>query len=569
MKKEQKSSIYSSILINRPLLRVGIMLDDLVVPAWIEKVIAEIKDSGFADIFLVILNATDDQVKVDQRIGRIRRILSGKANIGNALYYRYVEFDNKKHPQFISPFLSKELGELLENASKLLIKPHRTKFIDRFTEKDIEKVRGQNLDVLLRFGFNIIKGDILKSARYGVWSYHHGDNNHYRGGPALFWEMYDNNIVSGTVLQQLTEELDGGSIIYRSYSATDSDIWLSQNRSKTYWKTSAFILRCLRKIYLHGEVGLNVEALSTYKKPIFRTPTNNQMVKFLKKVVLRVVQNRIKEKLFKEQWFIAYRFKKPLNEVVPDALNFTPLYPPKDRIYADPFPFFYGGKDYIFFEDLDYKSNKGAISYVSFDENGLPTAVKQALSSDYHLSYPFIFEWNGHVYMIPETAQKNVVQLFRAVSFPDKWEFVENLLEGVNAVDATLLDHNGFWYMFVNISECGGSSCDELFLFTAKIPLGPFIPHPQNPIKSDARSARPAGGFLKSEGKLIRPSQDCTGTYGRAINFCEVTTLTLTEYEEHIIGRIDPTWSNGLTGTHTFNRSENIDVIDGKRMVVK
>jgi hypothetical protein len=50
VKKENKSSIYSPIQINPHLPRAAIMLDDQAIPAWVEKVSSENKDSGFADI---------------------------------------------------------------------------------------------------------------------------------------------------------------------------------------------------------------------------------------------------------------------------------------------------------------------------------------------------------------------------------------------------------------------------------------------------------------------------------------------------------------------------------------
>src|SRR5262249_24509512 len=138
--------------------------------------------------------------------------------------------------------------------ARIPVRPLKTRFVDRFSPEDVASIRAHDLDVVLRFGFNIIKGDILSTARFGVWSYHHDDNDQYRGGPAQFWEIYEGNRVSGVILQVLTEKLDGGRVIYRSYGATASNLWLSQNRMLTYLKASSFVQRCLRHLYRHGEV---------------------------------------------------------------------------------------------------------------------------------------------------------------------------------------------------------------------------------------------------------------------------------------------------------------------------
>jgi hypothetical protein len=77
------------------------------------------------------------------------------------------------------------------------------------------------------------------------------------------------------------------------------------------------------------------------------------------------------------------------------------------------------------------------------------------------------------------------------------------------------------------------------------------------------RRARPAGALFVDDGRLIRPSQDCAKAYGYGLVFSEVVTLTETDYEEHVVARVDPTWAKGNLGTHTYSRTEEFEVIDG------
>ena len=166
--------------------------------------------------------------------------------------------------------------------------------------------------------------------------------------------------------------------------------------------------------------------------------------------------------------------------------------------------------------------------------------------------------------MVPESAAVSAVRLFRAEEFPTRWRHERDLLTGLPMVDATLHAHEGRWYMFVNVSETGGSLDDELFLFHADTPLGPWRPHAQNPIRSDVRSARPAGRLFRRGGALIRPSQDSSVTYGYAINLCEIDVLSPTQYRERIVERIEPTWRPGLLGCHALAVSPTCEVIDAK-----
>lgn len=105
---------------------------------------------------------------------------------------------------------------------------------------------------------------------------------------------------------------------------------------------------------------------------------------------------------------------------------------------------------------------------------------------------------------------------------------------------------------------------DDLFLFHAQTPLGPWHPHPRNPIVSDVRSARPAGRLFMHAGRLIRPSQDCSTDYGAAVVFNEVVAMDESNYSERPIGRIDPTWMAGLSGCHTYSKTAGLETVDGK-----
>ena len=114
--------------------------------------------------------------------------------------------------------------------------PIRKRFVHRFPADAIEYIRGKELDVLIRFGFNILRGEILTAARCGVWSYHHGDNDYYRGGPAYFWEVYESNPISGVILQVLTEQLDAGKVLYKGLFATHPGVHM---RSTAFSLTGA------------------------------------------------------------------------------------------------------------------------------------------------------------------------------------------------------------------------------------------------------------------------------------------------------------------------------------------
>src|SRR5207249_6501135 len=127
------------------------------------------------------------------------------------------------------------------------------------------------------------------------------------------------------------------------------------------------------------------------------------------------------------------------------------------------------------------------------------------------------------------------------------------VMENVQAADTTLVEAAGQWWMFTAMAPRGTWNVDELFLFHADNPFGPWSPHPKNPIKSDVRSARPAGRVFARGGKYYRPAQDCSYGYGHAVRIQEIKVLSEANYVEEEAQVILPNWSPDIVGIHTLN----------------
>jgi hypothetical protein len=44
-----------------------------------------------------------------------------------------------------------------------------------------------------------------------------------------------------------------------------------------------------------------------------------------------------------------------------------------------------------------------------------------------------------------------------------------------------------------------------------------------------------------------------------------ITALSESHFREEVVARIEPTWATGLLGTHTFNHSNGMTLVDGDR----
>ncbi len=276
--------------------------------------------------------------------------------------------------------------------------------------------------------------------------------------------------------------------------------------------------------------------------------------------VRRKVEKTVLAPFFIDQWVIMSA--RGLHYQSLRWADFRPIIPGKDRYWGDPFIVQRGAEYHVFIEEKIYATGRGRIVCLTLDADGRMLSQQVALEREYHVSYPFIFEKDGETYMIPETAEQRTVELYRCTRFPDRWEFVRNLMSDIYAVDATLLEDAGRYWLFANVKVPGGSSLNSLHLFsTDSLKAERWTPHPRNPVVQDIRWARPAGRIFRHGGSLIRPSQDSSQRYGYAIRFNRITRLTETEYEEVPEAAFEPPGGKVLA-THTFNQAGELTVID-------
>jgi hypothetical protein len=288
-------------------------------------------------------------------------------------------------------------------------------------------------------------------------------------------------------------------------------------------------------------------------------PGNIQMIAAFSLLFGEYIWHKVIQLFTTESFALCIGAYNPEKGPLPPDPSFKELVPPKGQLWADPFLFMNDERYYLFFEEWQEHHN-GYICVVELDEVGNPiTPPKVVLKKDYHLSYPFVFQYQGQIFMIPETGHNGTIELYQAVSFPDQWKLEQTLLEDFNVVDSTLLEHDQRWWMFANVakksldSEAGSEDFDELHIFFADVPTGPWTAHPLNPVISDVRSARSAGHIYRFNGILYRPSQDCSVCYGYAVVINKIIELTTESYQEKIVTKILPDWKSNRFGVHTMN----------------
>jgi len=419
-------------------------------------------------------------------------------------------------------------------------------------------------------GFRILSGKILDLPKYGVWSYHHGDNDENRGRPAIFYETLERWNTIGTIFQILREELDNGIVLYKSKSGHRSR-FVFRNMNSAYWKSSFFFMRSLKELQRKGwedfiadKMRFENRSINVYDKPLYLIPSNTKALGLLLKHYWSFAKDLFLDHLRDDVWHLAFLRNADIPRLSMHRFQLIDI--PKDRFWADPIAVEYEGKTLVFFEDFPKKEGKGHISVIEIPLKGKVDwrNAKTVLKKNYHLSYPFVFKHQEELYLVPESASNNQVDLYKCKGDSSDFEFVRTLIPNIKALDSTLLFKDGTWWLFANkVSHPAMSSYEELFLYYSDDLLtGELFEHPMNPIVSDVTCSRPAGQIFERDNVLYRPAQICTPVYGFGVVIRKIIKLNKMDYLEETVEHILPNWHKDLKTVHTISQAGSTVVID-------
>jgi len=273
-------------------------------------------------------------------------------------------------------------------------------------------------------------------------------------------------------------------------------------------------------------------------------------------------------KLFVKQWVIGIAhvdikdiirtksFDPPINWLPLESIN---------HFQADPFPMrTKDGNLNIFYENFIFDDFYGTISIMTLDHNLKPIKQKFLLDTKSHLSYPFFIRDDNKIYMFPEAAHSGKLSCFEYDPVHQSLSFLKVIMD-LPVLDPTILKHDGKYWLFGTL--LGKDSHRKLYIYFSKNLLGPYTPHPENPVKNSLNGSRPAGNFIEIEGVYYRPSQNCENQYGESITINKINKLNELSFEEEpymVISINKKRHSNSNIFTiHTINVKDDIIAVDG------
>lgn len=542
-------------------LKIGLLLDGNHVAFWQFRIIETLLNARDIHVVAAIINNSPPQ-----HLHPLKKIWV----LRSKLVWKLHEFlDERLFSVAVNANRRINIQSLLDDLKVLNVCPRQTKYCDYLDDLDVVKVRDFGLDVAIRFGFRIIQGDFLNSFKYGIWSYHHADNRINRGGPPGYWELFNSERNTGITLQILNKDLDGGLVISRALCGNQG-ISIYRNRNNLFLRG---IPMMLEQLELLAKVGWEAfiqqkktNSIAVYSSPLYQIPNNWRAWLNLKAVLKQGLQATLRRIFYKNQWRLLLGYKGSANG---QLRKFIELRPPKHEYWADPFAIERDGALYLFFEAVPYKTYLGYLAVAVYKNNKLEKP-KKVLALKHHLSFPFLLEHEGSLYMLPEASSEKQLQIYMCTTFPDVWTPFTTLLHDFSGIDTVLHFQDNMWYLFSTVQEEEGTATNEvLVLYYAENLQGPWQKHPKSPICRDVTRGRMAGRVFSQNNRWYRPAQDGTNGYGGSVNIYEIIRISPTDYEEKLISSVKPQWAPKLMKTHTWNVYDNFILADVMRLTPK
>tara|TARA_S200000501_G_scaffold376857_1_gene433127 strand:+ start:1083 stop:2735 length:1653 start_codon:yes stop_codon:yes gene_type:complete len=541
-------------------LKIGLLLENENINNHIKELIEWASNEQEIEIthYLIAKNTPDTQNSKIKKLFSLSFIKKYLNNYFKKIIMRYEEKRNLSHSRNHSNKSRKykitefEINKFIYNAE--FSKNGISVTID---EESLKKLKELNLDVLLRFNKRILKGEILNLNKFGILSLHLGDDMKYRGGPSGFWEVYNKEHNSGFIIQQLTENLDNGNLLFRGKISTEKT-WLL-NRAELNLRSYFYLKQALKELATNRELPKFLKNIP-YTDKVYRNPTNYQLIKY----ILMRIQNKLNDLNFNNK---NNRYQVGFQKNTWGNLEYRKsifIENKEGTFNADPFVIEKDNKSYCFVECFDYSEKKAKINVYELSEKEY-TFIGTALEESFHLSFPYIFEFNNDIYMIPESSKNRDIRLYKCNNFPLEWNLEEVLINDIDAADTMILRKDNKWWMMTNEDplKLNNHNYQMNIYYSDNLLNGKWISHKNNPIIMDSNKARNAG-LVFDEDSIFRVSQafGFYKKYGENFSLNKIEFLDTNNYSEKTFSTHTKFFNKSILGSHHLHSNNIFSVFD-------
>ncbi len=414
-----------------PLLRVGVLATGTTLARWRRAVLEQLIAGGDAELVLLVEEAatpTPRRRRFDRRF----------------LWRLYNNVWVRRRATSIERV---DCADILAPLARMEVAPVRVgRYAQHFPAGGDRGARGRaDLDVLLRFGFGILGGEVLDVARHGVWSFHHDDERVIRGGPPSFWEVADGHATTGVLFQRLTERLDAGIPLGRATFRTVGHSY-PRNRDRAAMGAAVLAAQAARAVR-HGWLDPAEQPVARHRRAGPAGPDEPRRCSRSSPArPCASSRPRFVAILVGHRWTVGARAGRAGARARRDrssgSRSATAGY------LADPFPAVprrshgdpRGGVRRALGDGRDQR-RPARRRRVDRPRRACstPASTRRTRSSS---------STTASCYCVPETARAGRVEAWRCVEFPDRWERHATLLEDVPLLDPTIVEWGDRWWLF-------------------------------------------------------------------------------------------------------------------------
>lgn len=427
-----------------------------------------------------------------------------------------------------------------------------------FDDAEINRIKELNLDIIIKYCGGIFCGDIINAARLGTITIQYANDCFNRGNFPGFWEVYSQQDTTEFSIKHLTDKVEDSEVLIRGKLRTQ--VFFLLNQSALYEKASYCLRQLIKKIASQDKLPPYLPSIPC-SNSFYYIPKLHNSIYYSSKLFCRLFVKMI-YKLFgyRRQWSVSFVRGDWRNAMLCRGVS---IKNPPNHFLADPFVISRFGKDYCFVEDWDFSTEKGCIVvYELYEKTSKRIGV--AIEEPFHMSFPYLFEFQDDLYMCPETADNKDIRIYKCLDFPCRWELESVAMKELSAVDSMLFEKDGKWWMLTSIDHTNtGDYAQALSIFYADSPLSrDWKAHPNNPIYIDSTKVRNAG-LLKEGNRIFRVSQaQGFDVYGKQTLIFEIIEISEFNFTETQVAEITPSFKKGIIGTHHFHSNGKVTVFD-------
>ena len=427
-------------------------------------------------------------------------------------------------------------------------------------------IKESPLDIILAFTeLSHVEAANL-AANHGIWQFRFGGSLSNKSFGLR--EVVLNSVTQEVTLEMLSKGANRHSILRRGYFKTHGAS-LSKHRQSTLAQCTSWPAELAVELAQTNHI--QTQGFHDRKKSGAISQILNHALlmawpacAFYRKG-MRLVKSFLRAFTY-QQWNIGI-IDAPISELLKTNRSFDIHWLPRPKwplCLADPFPIQYRGQNYVMAEQYDFLTVRGSITALKLNSDLTIDRPLRSLSFPFHVSYPCVVQNQDSLYCVLETLETNDLVIYRCENFPHMWSKFAVVQTGKPYADPTLFQHEGRWWILATSYDQHSEGNSSLYAWHSPTIAGPWTPHLKNPVKIDVASSRSAGTPFSYEGRLYRPSQNCSVAYGGSVVINAIETLTPTEFKENRVVQVRPD-SSYPDAFHHVASFGNKTFVDGRR----